>query len=115
MIDIQTTIQIYPIGVFDLISLRKIIMAKTKAQKTIVVNRLNRISGQINGVKRMIESDRECTDIITQMSAIRAAVGQLGALMVQGHMEECLQRAIKEGRSKELVMTLNKIMKQMLR
>ena len=63
---------------------KKIILEK----KTI--NRLNRIAGQINGVKRMIESKRDCADIIIQIAAIRAAVGQLGGMMVQDHMEECV-------------------------
>ena len=79
------------------------------------ISRLNRIAGQINGVKRMIESKRDCADIIIQIAAIRAAVGQLGAMMVQDHMEECVLNAIKKGNSKELIVSLNKVMKQMLK
>ena len=90
-------------------------MAKEEMSKKKVISRLNRIGGQINGVKNMIESGRDCTEIIIQMSAIRAAVGQLGAMMVQDHMEECVHSAIKKGNSKELVASLNKVMKQMLR
>ena len=90
-------------------------MAKNEISKKKVIGRLNRIAGQINGVKRMIESERDCADIIIQMAAIRAAAGQLGAMMVQEHMEECISNAIKKGNSKGLIASLNKVMKQMLK
>jgi DNA-binding FrmR family transcriptional regulator len=78
------------------------------------VSRLNRVNGQINGLKKMIESERDCVEVIIQIAAIRAAIGQLGSMLVQDHMEECVQAAIKKGNSKELVASLNKVMKQML-
>jgi len=90
-------------------------MAKIDPGKKNVISRLNRIGGQISGVKNMIESGRACDDIIIQMAAIRAAVGQLSAMMVQEHMEECIKGAIAKGNSKELVSSLNKVMKQMLK
>lgn len=90
-------------------------MIKNENSKKKVICRLNRIAGQVNGVKRMIESSRDCAQIIIQMAAIRSAVGQLGAMMVQEHMEECIQGAIKKGNCKELVDSLNKVMKQMLK
>ena len=80
-----------------------------------LISRLNRMSGQINGVKKMIASKRACADIIIQIAAIRAAAGQLGAMVLQDHMEECVQAAIKKGNSKALVDSLNKVMKQMLK
>ena len=90
-------------------------MAKDEILKKKVISRLNRIGGQINGVKNMVESGRDCAEIIIQMAAIRAAAGQLGAMMVQDHMEECVHNAIKKGNSKELIASLNKVMKQMLK
>ena len=54
-------------------------MLKKEQSKKKIISRLNRINGQVNGVKKMIESSRDCGEIIIQMAAIRAAVGQLGA------------------------------------
>ncbi len=90
-------------------------MNKEEIIKNKAISRLHRISGQINGVKKMIESDRDCADVVIQIAAIRAAVGQLGAMLVQDHMEECVQKALKKGNSKELVNSLSKVMKQILK
>ncbi len=90
-------------------------MANVEASNKRAVARLNRISGQISGVKKMIESGRDCADIMIQIAAIRAAVGQLGAMLVQDHMEECVQKAIKTKNSKALVKSLNTVMKQILK
>ena len=89
-------------------------MLKDELKKK-AISRLNRVNGQINGLKNMIESNRDCVDVIIQIAAIRAAVGQFGAMLVQDHMEECIHTAIKKGNSKELVDSLNKVMKQMLK
>lgn len=90
-------------------------MIKENVLNQKAISRLNRISGQINGVKKMIESNRDCAEVVIQIAAVRAAVSQLGAMLVQDHMEECVQKAIKKGNSKELVNSLNKVMKQMLK
>ena len=90
-------------------------MIKEEILNKKAISRLNRISGQINGVKKMIESNRDCADVIIQIADIRAAVGQLGIMLVQDYMEECVQNAIKKGNSKELINSLNKVMKQMLK
>ncbi|MBL8014291.1 MAG: metal-sensitive transcriptional regulator [Candidatus Omnitrophica bacterium] len=87
----------------------------TNELKKKTIGRLNRISGQINGIKQMIENDRDCADIILQVAAIRAAVTQLGVVMVESHMEECVRQTIKSGNSKALAHALNKVMKRMLK
>jgi DNA-binding FrmR family transcriptional regulator len=52
--------------------------------------RLARIAGQVNGIQKMIESERYCVDILTQVGAIRSAVNQLGVIMLSTHLEKCL-------------------------
>lgn len=79
------------------------------------INRLNRISGQINGIKRMIEEDRDCAEIILQIAAIRSAATHLGVMLVEDHMEECVRQTVKSGNSKVLSNALNKVIKQMLK
>ena len=90
-------------------------MIKNEGSNKKMTSRINRIAGQVNGLKKMVESNRDCADVIIQIAAIRAAAGQLGAVIVQDHMEECVRSAIKSGKSEELVNSLNKVMKQMLK
>ena len=59
---------------------------KTKKIKT----RLNRISGQVNGVGKMIDEDRYCLDILNQISAVRSALDALGVELLTNHLECCL-------------------------
>jgi DNA-binding FrmR family transcriptional regulator len=53
-------------------------------------NRMNRIAGQIAGIKRMIEADRYCVDILNQISAARSALDALGVELVTNHVEGCV-------------------------
>jgi CsoR family transcriptional regulator, copper-sensing transcriptional repressor len=52
--------------------------------------RINRIVGQVGGVKKMIEEDRYCVDILNQIAAVRSALDQLGVQMLTGHLESCV-------------------------
>lgn len=52
--------------------------------------RLARIAGQVNGIQKMIEAERHCVDILTQVGAVRSAVNQLGIIMLSAHLEKCV-------------------------
>ena len=65
-------------------------------RKEKVNHRLNRISGQIDGVKKMIEDDRYCDDILTQLSAIEKAVKSLSSVILERHMYSCITREVKD-------------------
>ena len=52
--------------------------------------RLSRISGQVNGIQKMIEEERYCVDVLTQVSALRAALDQLGLVLLTHHLEDCV-------------------------
>lgn len=52
--------------------------------------RLARIAGQVTGIQKMIDAERNCIDILTQVGAIRSAVNQLGVIMLSTHLEKCL-------------------------
>lgn len=90
-------------------------MSKYLNEKHNLIKRLNRIAGQVNGLKGMIEEDRDCSDIIIQLAAVRSALGQLGILMVEGHMKECVTEAMKKGKSAQLIVAFKKVMKQMMK
>ena len=69
---------------------------RTADEKKKLINRLNRISGQIDGVKKMIEDDRYCDDILTQLSAIEKAVKSLSSVILERHMYSCITRGVKD-------------------
>ena len=89
---------------------------KTRSEKEYkdLINRLNRIEGQIRGIKKMVESDAYCTDILVQVSAANAALNSFNKVLLSNHIRTCVANDIREGKEEtidELVMTLQKLMK----
>lgn len=79
-----------------------------------LINRLNRIEGQVRGVKKMVESNAYCTDILTQVSAITAALNAFNRELLANHIRTCVAEDVKNGKDEtidELVFTLQKLMK----
>lgn len=79
-----------------------------------LINRLNRIEGQIRGIKGMVEKNAYCPDILTQVAAANSALNSFGKLLLSNHIKTCFIRDIKEGREEsvdELLDTLQKMMK----
>ncbi len=62
-----------------------------------LLNRLKRIEGQVRGVARMIEEDRYCIDVLTQLRAVRAALGRVETEMLKDHLDHCIESAIVSG------------------
>jgi CsoR family transcriptional regulator, copper-sensing transcriptional repressor len=80
-----------------------------------LVTRLNRIEGQIRGIKGLIEKDTYCDDVITQISATQAALNSVAKLLLEGHMKTCIVERIQEGDQEvvdELLVTIQKLMKK---
>ena len=65
--------------------------------KTSVLKRLNRIEGQVRGLSRMVENDRYCIDIVTQLSAVRAALRRAEEEILADHAAHCVEHAIAAG------------------
>ena len=79
-----------------------------------LVNRLNRIEGQVRGIKRMLAEDAYCTDILIQVSAINAALNSFNKILLSEHIRTCVAEDIRQGKDEtieELVLTLQKLMK----
>lgn len=79
-----------------------------------LINRLNRIEGQIRGIKGMVEKDCYCVDIITQVAAANAALNSFNKVLLENHIKTCVANDIREGKDEaieELMDTLKKIMK----
>ena len=62
-----------------------------------LLNRLRRIEGQVRGVARMLEEERYCIDVLTQLRAIRAALTRVESEMLQSHLGHCIESAIVSG------------------
>ena len=62
-----------------------------------LLNRLKRIEGQVRGIVRMIEEDRYCIDVLTQVRAVRAALSRVETEMLKDHLDHCIESAIVRG------------------
>jgi DNA-binding FrmR family transcriptional regulator len=69
--------------------------------KSSVLKRLNRIEGQVRGLSRMVENDRYCIDIVTQLSAVRAALRRAEEEILADHVANCVEHAIASGNKAE--------------
>lgn len=79
-----------------------------------LIHRLNRIEGQIRGIRGMVEKDAYCTDILTQVAAANAALNSFNKILLSNHIKTCVTRDIKEGNEEtvdELIRMLQKLMK----
>jgi DNA-binding FrmR family transcriptional regulator len=79
-----------------------------------LMNRLNRIEGQVRGVKNMLEQNAYCTDIMTQVAAINSALNSFNKVLLENHMKTCMIKEIREGNEdalEELLPVLQKLMK----
>jgi DNA-binding FrmR family transcriptional regulator len=65
--------------------------------KASVLKRLQRIEGQVRGLARMVEDDRYCIDVVTQLSAVRAALGAVEDEVLRDHAAHCIEHAIASG------------------
>lgn len=70
---------------------------RTEKELKQLKNRLNRIVGQLNGIGRMLDENRYCGDILTQVAAVESALQSFGYLILQEHMETCVVEEIQKG------------------
>lgn len=79
-----------------------------------LINRLSRIEGQIRGIRGMVENDAYCVDILTQVSAVNAALNAFNKELLSEHIKSCVAKDIRDGKDEtidELVSVLQKLMK----
>ncbi|UXJ59034.1 metal-sensitive transcriptional regulator [Acinetobacter baylyi] len=81
--------------------------------KKALLNRLSRIGGQVNGVAQMVENDRYCVDILTQISAIRSALDSVSTQLLNHHVQGCVRRAVVEDGGEEVIGELLMLIKKM--
>lgn len=87
---------------------------RTEKEYKDLINRLNRIEGQIRGIKGMVEKDVYCVDILTQVAAANAALNSFTRVLLENHIKTCVTQDILAGKEEtvdELVKLLQKLMK----
>ena len=67
-----------------------------------VLNRLSRAIGHLESIRRMVEDGRDCTEVLIQLSAVKAAINNTGKVILQDHIEHCIVDAVSEGDTKAL-------------
>jgi DNA-binding FrmR family transcriptional regulator len=89
-----------------------------RENKPKLLNRLNRIEGQVRGIARMVDEDRYCIDIMTQLQAVKAALSKVETELMREHIDHCVAAAIRSGdpeeqrrKADELIMLLQRSMR----
>lgn len=87
---------------------------RAEKDKKKLENRLSRIEGQIRGIKKMIENDAYCNDVLIQSAAVGAAINAFNRELLSNHIHSCVVRDIREGKNEvvdELMVTLQKLIR----
>ena len=80
-----------------------------QAQKKDVLNRLAYIEGHLKGIRKMVEEDQYCVDILKQTYAVRRAIDKLEAVLMSGHLNGCVRTGFHEGRDEEMIGELSEL------
>ncbi len=90
------------------------IMGSSHKHRKQVLDRLSRIEGHIRGIKKMVEEDRDCPDLLHQLSAVKAALNKTGELILEDHIESCLVEAVNQGSTEEYVKELKEAISKLI-
>ncbi len=79
-----------------------------------VIHRLSRATGHLEAVKKMVEEERDCADVLIQLAAVQSALGAISRIILKDHIEHCLVEAVEE-RNMETIERLNHAIDQLLK
>ncbi|HEY4868131.1 MAG TPA: metal-sensitive transcriptional regulator [Candidatus Dormibacteraeota bacterium] len=77
--------------------------------------RLSRIEGQVRGLRKMVEEDRYCIDVLTQVSAVQSALQSVALLLLRDHTQHCVAEAIRSGEGSDKVRELSEAVERLVR
>jgi CsoR family transcriptional regulator, copper-sensing transcriptional repressor len=80
-----------------------------------ILTRLRRVEGQVRGIQKMVEDDRYCIDVLTQVNATSAALESVALLLLADHTQHCVAEAIRSGGGGKQVRELNEAVKRLVR
>lgn len=85
-------------------------MKKKGTKHTTHLPRIRRIEGQIRGISKMVEEERYCVDILTQIKAVRSALKSLEGKILEEHLNHCVHKAVSAGNSKESKQVIDELL-----
>jgi DNA-binding FrmR family transcriptional regulator len=71
-----------------------------------VIKRLAKIEGHVRGIRRMVEENKGCPEVLLQVAAVRAAIDKVGRIVLEEHMRTCVAQAVKEGKGEKAILEL---------
>ena len=77
--------------------------------------RLSRIEGQVRGLRKMVDEDRYCIDVLTQVSAVQSALQSVALLLLRDHTQHCVAEAIRSGEGSDKVRELSEAVERLVR
>ena len=80
-----------------------------ESDKVALLRRMNRIEGQVRGIARMVEEERYCVDVLTQITAVRSALDAAALQLLESHAHGCLSRAVESGEGERMVSELMRV------
>lgn len=80
-----------------------------------ILKRLNRIEGQVKGIHKMIDEDKNCGDILTQVAAVRAAINKVGSIVLEKHSLKCLENIVSSEDKEKALSELTRIMQTFMK
>jgi DNA-binding FrmR family transcriptional regulator len=86
-----------------------------KSHKEQVLRRLKRVEGQVRGLQKMVDDDRYCIDVLTQVSAAKAALDAVALLLLHDHTEHCVVEAIQAGDGTQKIRELNEAVERLVK
>jgi len=79
-----------------------------------VADRLSKIEGHVHGIRKMVDEDRGCSDLLLQIAAVRSALDKVAKIILEDHMETCLLEAVKSGKADENIVELKEAFSKFL-
>ncbi|MBT9149100.1 MAG: metal-sensing transcriptional repressor [Dehalococcoidia bacterium] len=79
-----------------------------------VADRLSKVEGHVRAIGRMVEGDRDCPEVLLQISAVRAALDQIGRIILEDHLDTCIVAAIEEGSGEKAIAKLKESLARFL-
>lgn len=89
-------------------------MGSTHKLRKKVIDRLSRIEGHVKGIKKMVEEDRDCPELLHQIAAVKAALNKTGELILEDHIESCIVDAVNNGTTEEYVKDLKEAISKLI-
>jgi DNA-binding FrmR family transcriptional regulator len=90
-------------------------MAGYVKDKQQIEARLSRIEGQVRGLRKMVDEDRYCIDVLTQVSAVQSALESVALLLLRDHTEHCVAEAIRSGEGNDKVRELSEAVERLVK